>query len=212
MNRFHTAFSTVALFVAGLSFAGCTPGGVGDPCIPEDEYGADFPGYGVEEVNVEAMSFQCETRLCLVNHFQGRVTCPYGQKATNDDGTAIEPAESIVNPCYLPDGNNMRVTKDVSPQIFGRRAKDAVYCSCRCDGPDKNARYCECPSGYSCTLLNEIPLGADQLLGSYCVRKGTAYTKSAVDTAITCSAANVCNYEGAASPTSNPTFKTVGSN
>ncbi|MGC4063349.1 MAG: hypothetical protein QM784_01580 [Polyangiaceae bacterium] len=187
--------------MAGLSFAGCTPGGVGDPCIPEDEYGADFPGYGVEEVNVEAMSFQCETRLCLVNHFQGRVTCPYGQVVTNEDGSQL-PAESVQNPCYLPDGNGHPVATDVSPQLLDRRAKDAVYCSCRCDGPDKNARYCECPSGYRCTLLNEIPLGASQLLGSYCVRNGTAYQKNDVSST-TCSGEN-CPYEGASAPNKNP--------
>jgi hypothetical protein len=201
MNRFQTAFSTVALLVAGLSFAGCTPGGVGDPCIPEDEYGADFPGYGVEEVNVEAMSFQCETRLCLVNHFQGRVTCPYGQTVTEEDGTRRAP-EQVQNPCYLPDGNGHAVLPDVKAQLLKRRAKDSVYCSCRCDGPDKNARYCECPSGYSCTLLNEIPLGASQLLGSYCVRNGTAYQKNDVGNA-TCSG-DLCPYEGASSAAANP--------
>ena len=55
------------------------PGGVGDPCIPEDEYQTAFTGYGETEVNVESRSFQCETRVCLVNHFRGRVSCPYGQ-------------------------------------------------------------------------------------------------------------------------------------
>jgi len=178
MNRFQTALSTVALLVAGLSGAGCTPGGVGDPCTPEDEYGLKFPGYAVEEVNVEAMSFQCETRLCLVNHFQGRVSCPYGQQPVVDASGAVTPVPLTGNPCYIPDGSKTNVVDpsvEVKPQLLGRKAKDAVYCSCRCAGPDKNARYCQCPSGYACTLLNEIPLGADQLLGSYCVRNGTAY-------------------------------------
>jgi hypothetical protein len=198
MNRFQTAVSTVALFVAGLSFVGCTPGGVGDPCIPEDEYGKNFAGYGVDEVNVEAMSFQCQTRLCLVNHFQGRVSCPYGQKATLDAAGNVDPTFPGVDHCKLPDASKTDVTVEVAPQLLDRRAKDAVYCSCRCDGPDKNARYCDCPSGYGCTLLNEIPLGADQLLGSYCVRKGTAYNKTQIDFNATCSAAaksTYCGYE-----------------
>jgi hypothetical protein len=58
-----------------------------------------------------------------------------------------------------------------------RKADDAVYCSCRCDGPDDNARYCECPSGYSCVeLVEELELGGGQLAGSYCIKEGTRYT------------------------------------
>lgn len=59
--------------------AGCPSGGVGDPCIPEDEYKEAFSGFKVTEENVESRSFQCQTRICLVNHFQGRVSCPAGQ-------------------------------------------------------------------------------------------------------------------------------------
>ena len=201
MNRFQTAVSTVALFVAGLSFAGCTPGGVGDPCIPEDEYGTTFAGYGVDEFYIEAMSFQCETRLCLVNHFQGRVSCPYGQKADVDEnGVAGTNFGKLTEDqrCKIPDGTGKTfVDVEVQAQLYNRQAKDAVYCSCRCDGPDKNSRYCECPSGYSCTLLNEINLSAAQLLGSYCVRKGTQYKKNELSTE-ECSVEKnqMCGYEG----------------
>ena len=174
MNRYQWVISTIAILAAGNVSLGCTPGGVGDPCIPEDEYQPGFAGYGVEEVNVEAMSFQCETRLCLVNHFQGRVTCPYGQTpeviAGSDNGAK----------CKIADGTGTHfVDVEVAPQRLDRRANNSVYCSCRCAGPDKTARYCKCPSGFSCTLLNEIPLGSgsSQLLGSYCVRNGTAYEK-----------------------------------
>jgi hypothetical protein len=62
-----------------LVASGCEGAGVGDPCVPEDEYEAFFSGYALTEVNIESRSFQCETRVCLVNHFQGRVSCPYGQ-------------------------------------------------------------------------------------------------------------------------------------
>src|SRR5262245_957695 len=63
----------------------CEPGGVGDPCVPDDEYSARFSGFALSEVNVESRSFSCETRVCLVNHFQGRVSCPAGQNAANGD-------------------------------------------------------------------------------------------------------------------------------
>ncbi len=71
----------LAAVAASLSaFAGgCQSGGVGDPCTPEDEYQPAFSGFSPSEVNVESRSFQCETRVCLVNHFRGRVSCPLGQ-------------------------------------------------------------------------------------------------------------------------------------
>lgn len=66
--------------VAGVTLAtGCPSGGVGDPCIPEDEYLSGFSGFKLGEESIESRAFQCQSRVCLVNHFQGRVTCPQGQ-------------------------------------------------------------------------------------------------------------------------------------
>jgi hypothetical protein len=73
--------------VSVLSGTGCQSTGVGDPCTPGQEYTQSFLGFDEGEVSVEAESFQCQTRLCLVNHFQGRVSCPYGQ---NSDGTPVD--------------------------------------------------------------------------------------------------------------------------
>ena len=143
-------------------FSGCPAQGVGDPCVPEDEYSPTFSGFAVGEVSTESRSFQCQSRLCLVNHFQGRVSCAYGQRA--GDGS-----------CLLPGGDDP-VTVNVPPQLVERRADDAVYCSCRCAGPDVSARYCECPSGFSCApVVPALALGRAQLPGSYCIRNGTAY-------------------------------------
>jgi len=72
-------FSIAAL--AGLPLA-CQSGGVGDPCTPEDEYNPQFSGFAMTEEHIESRSFQCRTRICLVNHFQGRVSCPLGQAAS----------------------------------------------------------------------------------------------------------------------------------
>jgi hypothetical protein len=190
----------LAIILSG-SFIGssCGGSGIGDPCIPEEEYLTDFPGFNVGEVNVESRSFQCLTRVCLVNHFQGRVYCPYGQTAetaelcsTNE--AACEPnsndptvALNHESSCRIPDrdGNEVkdRVSIGISPQYEERPARDAVYCSCRCSGPngtkDPKARYCDCPSGYSCedifADLGPVAAGKGQLAGAYCVRNGTAY-------------------------------------
>ena len=171
MIRKITGFSLLATALLGLFPLACQPGGVGDPCTPEDEYDVKFSGYNAKEVNVESKSFQCETRICLANHFQGRVSCKYGQDAP--------PAEAR---CKTPDGNKV-ITVKVEAQQQKRTADRAVYCSCRCDGEDKNARYCKCPSGYACThLVDDLHLGGGgQLAGSYCVRDGTGYDPKQTD-------------------------------
>ena len=163
MIRKITGFSLLCTALVGLFPLACQSGGVGDPCTPEDEYNPMFPGYSPGEVNVEARSFQCETRLCLVDHFQGRVSCKYGQVAG-------------ANNCTVPGDPTIPITAEVSPQLAERTADKAVYCSCRCDGAEKNARYCKCPSGYACEhAIDNIGVGDAQLAGSYCIRNGTEY-------------------------------------
>ena len=69
-------FGLLSVAAIGAIPTACQSGGVGDPCTPEDEYEPQFAGFKVTEENIESRSFQCETRICLVNHFQGRTTCP----------------------------------------------------------------------------------------------------------------------------------------
>ena len=159
----------------------CSVGGVGDPCIPEDEYQSSFSGYSVEETNVESRSFQCETRVCLVNHFQGRVSCPYGQLDADKAGCngTFEPGKCCKIPGTLGGGDDA-VAAAVSPQLAARRPDRAVYCSCRCANVDgktnDGASYCDCPSGYQCAqLIPNLQLGELQLAGSYCIKSGTAF-------------------------------------
>jgi hypothetical protein len=157
-----------ALLAAWMGAPACQAGGIGDPCVPEDEYQAYFSGYEVSEVNLETRSFQCESRICLINHFQGRVSCPYGQSL---EGGA-EPR------CHIPGTTGVEgaIRVDARPQFLNRRAADAVYCSCRCGGNDAEGRYCKCPTGFSCTvLLHDIRIGPEELNGAYCVRAGTEY-------------------------------------
>ncbi|HVR20137.1 MAG TPA: hypothetical protein VMS65_10585 [Polyangiaceae bacterium] len=182
---------TLAAFAA-YGALGCESGGVGAPCIPEDEYSQEFSGFALQEVNVESRSFQCETRVCIVNHFQGRVSCPYGQlesdlaKPTTDrarcrvpggDGSLCVDGSGNVAACGAGVTNVDEIRVPVDPQRIFRNDDDTVYCSCRCDGPDANARYCECPSGFVCEeLVREIGVpGRGQLVGSYCIKPGTLY-------------------------------------
>jgi|GEM_PF-969612 len=231
---------------AGASLIGsnCGGSGVGDPCVPEDEYLTTFSGFDHGEVNVESRSFQCLTRVCLVNHFNGRVSCPFGQgedkyndeawlaanpgcgpiagsgrgkcSALNlagadeppnfqcadldadgctdagslcDDTSCVPGGEEHAKSCRVPDRDGTRledrIQVAVEPQWVDRKAEDTVYCSCRCAGPDPNARYCSCPSGFACEpLVDDLGLGEKgQLAGSYCVRSGTEYQASQPPTA-----------------------------
>jgi len=173
MTRMLSAGSWAVGLLLGVTALACTPGGVGDPCTPEDEYEQTFNGFQVTEVNVESRSFQCETRVCLVNHFQGRVSCPAGQ---------TDPVAGTAATCSIPGtkaGNPQDdIIVPVKAQLVDRQTEQAVYCSCRCDGPDKNARYCECPEGFQCEkLVEDLKIGASggQLAGSYCIRAGSKY-------------------------------------
>jgi hypothetical protein len=166
----------VALACAYASLAiACEAGGVGDPCVADpDEYVETFSGYSVGEVNVTSRSYDCESRVCLVNNFQGRVSCPYGSNGPPeliqaDDRQTVTHSDQ----CFLPGGLGT-VQVPVRPQRLERQPEDAVYCSCRCNGPDPNARYCECPSGFECReLVPPSDTGPSGRAGSYCIRSGT---------------------------------------
>jgi hypothetical protein len=161
------AVSAIAAVVV-VSSTGCSATGVGDPCIPEQEYDPTFAGFDPREVNVESKSFQCETRLCLVNHFQGRVSCPYGQNQTataayNSPGGTTDPCKNQKpgdqnSACCTPGiyqpvmptsnvggggggdggGGMMGTNFAVQPNCTDRTASVAVYCSCRCANVDGN--------------------------------------------------------------------------
>lgn len=165
----QTLVSASMVLAFGALAVACKAGGVGDPCIPNDEFSADYGGATESGAQIEDRSFQCETRVCLVKHFRGRVTCPFGNAEGRD--TPPNPAAysgSDVDECYVP-GTTEPVNVPVNSQCKPR--KDDVYCSCRCDGEEANAKYCECPEGYTC---KEVTRSLDPTLiapgDKYCVR------------------------------------------
>jgi len=178
------AFLTALLLGAGLLAAspGCSEQGVGDPCTPEQEYDPTFNGFDEKEVNIESKSFQCRTRVCLVNHFRGRVSCQYGQSSDKAAPTGVK------NACLVPGSttpvegnpNDPRKKALVPPQCVDRNAANAVYCSCRCadingDKPSDQT-FCDCPDGFTCEpLVTSIGKGNEGLTGSYCIKNGTKY-------------------------------------
>lgn len=114
-------------------------GNVGAPCVAGDEFSPDFSGFSLNEILVDRVSPDCDLRLCLTNHFQGRASCPYGQTTE----------EASTDPrCFLP-GSDSPVTVPVDAQLVERRAELAMTCSCRCGGAGDGPT-CSCPSGTRC--------------------------------------------------------------
>jgi len=184
------------LFLLAAISPGCKDEGVGDPCTPEQEYDPSFLGFDEKEVNVESKSFQCRTRICLVNHFRGRASCTYGQSVDgvapsgtpkpNDNGCVIPgTGDHVTGLTNASDPNSFSDPKKkalVAAQCKDRAADKTVYCSCRCadingDQPGDQT-FCTCPDGFSCTpLVTSIGAGNEGLTGSYCIKSNTAYNK-----------------------------------
>jgi hypothetical protein len=158
--------------------AGATPGAMGDPCIPQDEFSPNFNGFRETEVNLEVGSPSCSTGICLTANFRGRVSCPYGQPAVLVDGVpTVDPTLPPDERCYLPGASHEpanEVKVAVDPQLLVRSPEKSVYCSCRCDGPGEGP-FCACPSGFECSKLVDAFGTAEgaQIAGSYCIKSGT---------------------------------------
>ena len=173
----------------------CQSTGVGDPCMPEQEYDPTFAGFVEQEVSIEGESFQCQTRLCLVNHFQGRVTCPYGQDATGnaDRRSTATAARASRRACPRPvdrsgstaqrRAGRRHERRTVLPQCTERTRPDRLllvplrgHRRTQTDG----ANFCNCPSGFSCTqLVSSLGAGRPGPDGAYCIKSGTAFDSNA---------------------------------
>jgi hypothetical protein len=177
---------------------------VGQPCTPSQEDDPAFAGFSLSGVYVKLGADECGTGTCIVNHFQGRVSCPLGQPppvtcaadgpceignctggvcheaGSCQSATASESGDS----CCLP-GSDTPVSAAVCGQCepgSHRDAADAVYCSCRCgvaDGApsEKDYWFCQCPSGFECRdLLEYTPPDDSHLSGKYCIKTATAFS------------------------------------
>lgn len=201
--RIGKSFGVSMLLAGGLLLVpgpNCSDEGIGDPCTPEQEYDPNFLGFDAKEVNVESKSFQCRTRLCLVNHFQGRVSCPYGQ----DNGGNGPSAQ--IGGCHVPGDKatpivgakdssgafvDSRNESRVNAQCVDRAGPKAVFCSCRCADINGNTpsdqNFCTCPDGFSCErLVTSIGASNEGLTGSYCIFAGTKYDPTTACSQGTC--------------------------
>jgi hypothetical protein len=182
--------AATALFLLGAlvtsaqpacSAAGGSVTGIGDPCIPLLEREPTFRGFDEKEVNLETSSPSCSTGVCLINHFRGRVSCPYGQDASGAGPAGTPPCTTSDNKVPVTgDANDPRRQALVPPQCVDRTGDKTVYCSCRCANDagrtDDGLSYCACPAGFECApVVTSIGASSRDLAGSYCVKRGTIY-------------------------------------
>ncbi len=185
----------VAALACTVLVVGCDPGlpAIGTPCVPSSESDPAFLGFDPGEVVADLPYPNADPGeiVCLVNHFRGRVTCPYGQGPTGAELPRVAGATggsfpNGVGPCTTPNGP---VIGDVStdpqdgaqvyPQCADRRSDKTVTWSCRCanaDGKtDDGARYCSCPSGTKCSSFASPACDVDCNSQFYCVTEGMEY-------------------------------------
>ncbi len=149
---------------AALGLVGCPSGGVGDPCTPEDEFRENFAGFDLTEANIESRSFQCQTRVCLVNHFQGRVSCPLGQRAPTG---CSENANACASDEECSAGGV--IITDCDPTPCDEAGADPDNCNqgdasneaCGGNTCNRSGRFCHCtasgcPSGYICDAESNL--------------------------------------------------------
>ncbi len=148
--------------VAAIGFfpASCQTGGIGDPCIPEDEYQGTFAGFKVSQENIESRSFQCESRICLVNHFQGRVSCPLGQPAKTPCGGPDAACDGEGETCVESSTFAPACAGNGECEAYGGTACNAEgFCECGegtcpegfvCDGDSKQCKLYVCHAKNNC--------------------------------------------------------------
>jgi hypothetical protein len=167
---------------------------IGASCTPTAEQSPSFAGFSPGEVGIDTGNPACGGAVCLVNHFQGLTTCPFGQ-----DSAGNPPPGAAA--CRTPGGqpvapHDPSTGETVQPQCADRRSSNSVYCSCRCanaDGrSDDGATYCACPGGFTCMQLVAAIGTGDTLSGAYCVEDDTSYDVSSACDQFCLPSANDC--------------------
>lgn len=174
-STLHGLLALICVGALGAAPVACQSGGVGDPCTPEAEYDSQFAGFKVGQDFIESRSFQCATRICLVNHFQGRVSCPLGQSppkvCDNENDTSCGDGVKCVESQVLAPECDCKPNDDAEC-VAACGSIDNVKC-------DANLKMCVCsgtPSKaingvtYSCRLVDE------NCKGGTCARVLKAFT------------------------------------
>ena len=165
-------------------FSAIDPSVVGAACTPSPERSATFAGFDRQQVTLDEGNPACGSDVCLVNHFNGRTTCPYGEDASGNSPPGVSactvPGTSTpVRPQAPAPADGGAPDDTVPAQCTDRRSSAAVYCSCHCadfsGGIGDGTKYCSCPLGYACLPVVPLVKMDDPRAGSYCVPIRTEY-------------------------------------
>ncbi len=161
-------FALISVGAMGVLPIACQSGGVGDPCTPEDEYDPQFAGFKLVQENIESRSFQCSTRICLVNHFKGRVSCPLGQ-----DDDAIKPCNGPGDTTTCAAGQKCVESATNAPTCTTNADCTTAGTSC-----DVNAGVCVCAQSTADAFCEPVTPGSKvQVLKTYlCHTEGACQT------------------------------------
>lgn len=129
---------------------------VGSECTPRSESAAQFSGFKITEDTLELNAPECGGGHCMINHFQGRVSCPLGQPAPTDGagehGCVPEPAgdgEWGRGSCVT--GFTCRPVASTSAVCDPAEGEEAdIFCANVGQGPCNEGGYCECATDTDC--------------------------------------------------------------
>lgn len=135
---------------ASVGLLQCSSGGgegnVGSICLPTSESNFQFAGYSIKEESIVTNAPECGGGVCLVNHFQGRVSCPLGQEAPTPCSGPGDSSCGFEQECVVAG----RLKVDCDPDASGIGCGgfggtcDAKTLTCICN------QTADCPSGTFC--------------------------------------------------------------
>lgn len=137
---------------------------MGEPCTPQVQSDPSF-AFDARSVYYETHSPKCPSTVCLVNHFQGRVGEPYGDKTTKPQCADRQEGAAVYCSCRCANAG-------------GRT--------------DDGADYCACAGGFVCTPLVASIGTKDDESGSYCIKAGTEWSAASSCAEICDAAARPC--------------------
>ncbi len=157
-------------FLVALSLGFCQCGAedaplqeveMGAPCTPTLEKDPAFAGFRVTETTIEAGAPECGGGVCLVNHFQGRVSCPLGQPKPVDENGLVgcvpdtdgqgAPLDSQGS-CGA--GDVCKLAGSFSPACDPADAGADTQCQAQGVGSKCNAEgFCECATTSDCLAI-----------------------------------------------------------
>lgn len=122
---------------------------VGDPCIPTNESDPSFTGFRINDETIETGAPACGGGVCLVNHFQGRVSCPLGQAPSlgctgPDDMSCGAGATCVVAATLSPGCDPASADKGASQCAGFGNICNPKFKVCTC------AQSADCPTGSYC--------------------------------------------------------------